>query len=121
MIVYALHLRGAWQKRADRALTYIVPGIINAAAILPFMRWFAVFLPIILNIPERLRGQDAVQGMFVSEFFASFAFPEAVEAWTPFLIAASLALIVCQRRLVDARARRRSPARICSARRSPPS
>lgn len=95
LIGYALiHLRTLWQARRDRALPYLLPGIVTAAAILLFVRWFTVILPIILDIPQRLRGQALVQGIFVGELVASLQMPEAIDAWMPFLITAILALIL---------------------------
>ncbi len=89
-----LQVRNLWQKRADRSLFYILPGILNGAALLMFINWFATVLTPILNIPQRLRGQELVQGIFVSELVASFQLPEVVALWTPFLIIALLALLV---------------------------
>jgi multiple sugar transport system permease protein len=87
-------LRGLWRRRGDRALPYLLPGIVNGAAILLAIRWFSVFLPIVLNIPQRLRGQERVQGLFVRELVASFGVPESVEAGSVALIAAVIALVV---------------------------
>src|SRR5689334_3170639 len=52
------------QKQFSRLL-YLIPGLINAGAILLFVRWFALLLPVVLNIPQRIRGQAQVQGIFV--------------------------------------------------------
>lgn len=95
ILLYALlQMRKLWQKRADRSLFYVLPGLLNGAAILLFINWFATVLTPILNIPQRLRGQELVQGIFVRELVASFQLPEVVALWTPFLIIALLALLV---------------------------
>ncbi|MBN8637179.1 MAG: sugar ABC transporter permease [Anaerolineae bacterium] len=92
--LYALiQLRGLWQKRADRALVYVLPGVLNGAALILFIGWFTTALVPILNIPQRLRGQNLVQGIFVTELVASFQLPEVLAAWTPFLTVAVIALI----------------------------
>ncbi len=63
-----------------RALLYLIPGVVLAAAPLLMVRWGGVLLPVIMNIPRRLRGQQETQGMFVNELFASFRFPEVLDA-----------------------------------------
>lgn len=94
LLIYALiQARHLWRARADRALAYLVPGVLNAAAALLFVRWFATALPPILTIPQRLRGQELVQGIFVRELVASLQLPDVVAAWTPFLIVALAALV----------------------------
>ncbi|MBE2266586.1 MAG: sugar ABC transporter permease, partial [Anaerolinea sp.] len=92
VLIYALlQVRSLWRTRADRSLSYLVPGMLNAAAILLFVRWFVVVLPLILNIPQQLRNQELVQGIFVQQLVTNLGLPEAVEAWTPFLLVAILA------------------------------
>jgi len=75
-------------------ILYLLPGLLNAAAILLFIRWAALLLPVILNIPVRQRGQERVQGLFVNELFASFRFPEVADAGNTFLLGAIIALAV---------------------------
>ena len=40
-------------------------------AILTFVNWTAILLPIILNIPQKIRGQERVPGLFVNELFVN--------------------------------------------------
>ncbi len=75
-----------------RALSYLIPGSANGAALLLLLNWVAILLPIILNIPQQLRGQERVPGLFTNALFASFQTPEAAAAGTPFLIAAIIAI-----------------------------
>ncbi|MBA3875279.1 MAG: sugar ABC transporter permease, partial [Anaerolineae bacterium] len=56
--------------------------------------WVAVLLPIILNIPQRIRGQERVPGLFTGQLAASFQFPEAIAAGNPFLLATVIAIII---------------------------
>ncbi len=37
-------------------------------------------MPLILDVPARLRGQSITQGAFVNEFYASFSFPQSIAA-----------------------------------------
>ncbi len=85
-----------WRTPGERlpALSATLPGIFNGAAIVLFVNWIAVLLPIILNIPQRIRGQERVPGLFTGQLAASFQFPEAVAAGNPFLWAAVAAVMV---------------------------
>ncbi len=85
-----------WQQKDDRlsALSALIPGIANGAAIVLLVNWVAVLLPIILNIPQRIRGQERVPGLFTGQLAASFQFPEAVAAGNPFLLAVVIAIIL---------------------------
>jgi multiple sugar transport system permease protein len=83
-----------------RALTALIPGALIAGALLAGIRWLGVLLPVILNIPQRIRGQERVPGIFISELSASFAAPQAVEAAAPLvilLIAGGMAALVWAR------------------------
>jgi ABC-type sugar transport system permease subunit len=63
-----------------KALLMLLPALVNAGAVLAFTNWFFILLIFLMNVPVRLRGQDANSSAFVNEFFASFRFPEALAA-----------------------------------------
>ncbi len=88
-VVYGFTLLRKLFKQPEklRALLYLIPGAISAAAVLLFVNWAAILLPIILNIPQSLRGQQQSQGLFLSALSASFQTPEAAAVGTQFLIA----------------------------------
>ncbi len=97
LFAYALILlRRMWRQGAERAQAFsaLLPGVVNAVAALLLVNWIAILLPIILDIPQRVRGQERVQGLFVNELFASFQFPEAAAAGNNFLIVGAIALVV---------------------------
>ncbi|HEX2906752.1 MAG TPA: ABC transporter permease subunit [Phototrophicaceae bacterium] len=75
-------------------LSIFVPGIVNAGAVMLVVNWFFTLLPVVLNIPVRLRGQERVQGLFLNELFASFQYPDVVAAGTPSLLALILGIAV---------------------------
>ncbi len=82
----------AWRlwrdSRGERqALLFLVPGASGALGVLAFTNWFFVLLPVVLDVPRRLRGQNITQELFVSEFFASFTFPDVLAAHSIMLIA----------------------------------
>ncbi len=96
-MIYALRvLLRLWRQRELRlpALSSVLPGIVNAAAILLLINWMGILIPIIINIPQRLRGQARMSGLFIDELFASFRYPEAVAVGTALLIVGIAAIIV---------------------------
>ncbi len=96
-LVYALILlRRMWMQSAERwqAFSALLPGILNGAAVILFFNWFTILLPIILNIPNQLRTQAKVPGLFVNALTTSFQTPEALAAGNPFLLIAIAAIVV---------------------------
>ncbi len=75
-------------------LMFLVPGVVNAAALLLFVRWFSLLLPMVLNIPRRIIGQERVPGLFINELFGSFQFPEVAEAGNQALLVIIIAVIL---------------------------
>ncbi len=74
-LIYAgLLLYRLWRARAadgGKPLLMLIPGLMNAGATLLFIRWFFLLLPIVLDIPQRIRGQERVPGLFTNELLAS--------------------------------------------------
>ena len=96
-LVYALITLRRMIREGDQrlsALSALIPGAGSGAAVLLLINWIAILLPIIINIPQQLRGQEHTQGIFVSLFFSSFQTPAAIAAGTPFLLAAIAALVI---------------------------
>lgn len=90
-----LQLRTLWRSQErGKAFTFLIPGAASAAAALLFIQWTTILLPIILDIPNRIRGQERVQGLFVSELLASFQTPEAAAAGNQFLISLLIAIVL---------------------------
>ncbi len=81
-----------------RGLVFLLPGAAIAASITTFMHWFFLLLPVVLDVPRRLRGQAISQGIFVDEFFASFRFPEVLNAadtlWLTLIAALAISVIL---------------------------
>jgi multiple sugar transport system permease protein len=96
-LLYGLYaLYQLWRQSSDnrRELALSLPGIVNGVALLVFVRWFFTLLPVVLNIPQRVRGQERVPGLFVNELFASFQYPEVVEAGNLLLGFALVAVVL---------------------------
>lgn len=97
VIVYGLRLIWhMWTEKTERAHAFsaLIPGVLNGAALLTLINWIVILVPIILDIPNRVRGQERVPGLFTSELFASFQYPEAAAAGSQFLLVSIIALIV---------------------------
>lgn len=99
MLIYtAFLLLRLWREHhtQPRRFVMFLPGIVNAVAIFLFLDWFFTLLPVVLDIPQRIRGQDRVEGIFVQQFFESFQFPEVIAAGNLMLVAilAAVALSV---------------------------
>ncbi|MBZ0281367.1 MAG: sugar ABC transporter permease [Anaerolineae bacterium] len=75
-------------------ILYLLPGAINALAALLFVRWFALLLPVVLDVPRRLRGQAQTENLFVRELFASFQFPEVADAASLMMLGLLAALVI---------------------------
>lgn len=78
---------GQAHRLAPTIVFNLISGVANAAVVLLVGRWFFTLLPVVLNIPVRLRGQERVQGLFLNELFASFQYPEVAAAGNLALLA----------------------------------
>jgi multiple sugar transport system permease protein len=77
-----------------RSLLYFVPGFINAGAVLLLINWFFLLLPEILNIPQRIRGQNLTRDLFLGELAASFRASAVADAGLLALLVGVLAIAV---------------------------
>jgi ABC-type sugar transport system permease subunit len=86
-----------WRKMRDsrewNGLLMLIPAILNSIALLMFVRWFFILLPVVLEIPQRIRGQERTQGLFISELVASFQVPAVIDAGNVMLLAVGVALV----------------------------
>lgn len=84
---------GKAQERAS--LSLLIPGIALTVSIFAFINWFFTLIPVIFDVPVRLRGQELSREIFVGEFFNSFSFPQVIEAanWMYLAIIISTILI----------------------------
>jgi multiple sugar transport system permease protein len=95
--IYGLYaLWRMWHESHDerRALGFLIPGAAASAGLFAFTNWFFILLPVILNIPVRLRGQQITTELFIGEFFGSFQFPEVLAANEIMLVVVGLALVI---------------------------
>lgn len=95
--IYGLYaLRRIWREsREERsALGFLIPGAAATAGLFAFANWFFMLLPVIFDIPQRLRGQQITTQLFVSEFFASFQFPQVLAANDIMLLVVGVALVI---------------------------
>lgn len=85
-----------WHESRDerRGLAYIIPGAAASAGLFGLANWFFLLLPVVLDVPQRLRGQQVTQELFVNEFFASLRFPQVLAANDIMLMGLAVTLIV---------------------------
>ncbi|MBZ0299263.1 MAG: hypothetical protein K8J31_05975, partial [Anaerolineae bacterium] len=97
VIIFGLYaLWRIWRESRDerRARLLVLPGAAASAGLFALFNWFFILLPLVLDVPQRLRGQQITQELFISEFFASFRFPEVLAANNLMLLVGIAALIV---------------------------
>lgn len=84
-----------------RLLLHSIPGVSLTVTGTVFIVWLFTLLPVILGIPQRLRGQAVTRDSFVNELAASFTYPGVAELGSV-LVAVSVgaALIVAAFALV---------------------
>ena len=80
LIVYSfILLRRNWQHIREsgdaHGWSYLLPAIVNATSIIVVVVWFFRLLPIVMDIPRRVRGQVISLELFMSELRASFQDP----------------------------------------------
>ena len=95
--LYALWRLWRNSQGERQGVLFVVPGALAGAALFAFIDWFFLLLPVVLEVPQRLRGQEITQELFVGEFFASFQSPEVLAAnavMLPLIAVAIVAAIV---------------------------
>jgi multiple sugar transport system permease protein len=92
LIGYGLY----WIAKSLRARGWIAlpAAAISAAALAALTQWIGVLLPVVLDVPQRIRGRERETGLFLSEFFASFRALEVLAAHAIMLPLIVAALIV---------------------------
>jgi multiple sugar transport system permease protein len=68
--------------------------VVSGAAVLLLINWVVILLPIILDIPNRLRTQARDPNLFIGELFASFRTADAAAAGNTFLLVGIVALVI---------------------------
>ncbi|MBE2183149.1 MAG: sugar ABC transporter permease [Anaerolineae bacterium] len=73
---------------------YLIPGVAAAGAAALIVNWVVIWLPIVLDIPQRLRAQARSGELFIGELIASFQTPQVVEAGNWMLLGIFAAVIL---------------------------
>ena len=81
-------------KDDKRGLLFILPGLVMSGAIFASVNWFFLLLLKILDVPQRLRGQESSTRIFVDEMLRSFRFHDVLSAANTMLIAVGLTIAV---------------------------
>ncbi|MCZ7543639.1 MAG: hypothetical protein M5R40_08940 [Anaerolineae bacterium] len=75
--------RRVWQKAAEleeRPYQWLLPSVLSAAGLLLFVRFFVMWLPGMLDIGEKLRGQVRTDELIMRLLGETFQVPEVREA-----------------------------------------
>lgn len=75
-------------------LSYVIPGISITVGVGTFIFWLFSLLPVVMDIPQRIRGMEINQQVFLGEFGNSFTFPQVTEAANYMLPAIVVAIII---------------------------
>ncbi len=96
LLIYAgTKLIALWRGgNLRKAFTAFIPAVGLTATSFFFTKWVSVALPVVLNIPQRIRGQERVPGMFVNELMASFQMPDILPLGNEFLLVFIIAMAV---------------------------
>ncbi len=73
---------------------YLIPGVAAAGAAALIVNWVVIWLPIVLDIPQRLRAQARSGELFIGELITSFQTPQVVEAANWMLLGILAAIIL---------------------------
>lgn len=96
-VVFALVLvRRMWKRRTEdpHAFWFMIPGLFSAAFVAAAVNWFFTLLPVILDIPQRLRGQATSRRAFIEALIASFSAESVTPAANIMLILLPVALVM---------------------------
>jgi multiple sugar transport system permease protein len=89
-------VRRMWQRRREdpRAFLFAIPGLAAAALTAAVTYWFFTLLPVILDIPQRLRTVAATRDTFINEMIASFSAESVLPAANLLLVLLPVTLAV---------------------------
>jgi len=77
-------LRMARENEEQPWLT-VIPGLVYAATTFAFFRWFYAALPEVLDIADKLRGQERTQALFMQLLGEALRAETVLPAWRTFL------------------------------------
>lgn len=94
--VYILRrLIKAWQNRdSQQDVMYTFPGALDGIVALLTIDWVFKLIPIIMEIPRQVRGQDTTLELFMEKLSESFLMPEVLQAGNLMLLGFVVAIAV---------------------------
>lgn len=81
------------ERHWGRDLLYIIPGIITGIAALLVMDWFFKLIPVVMDIPRQVRGQETTLDLFMGALGDSFIVPEVLQAGNFMLVGLIVAIV----------------------------
>ena len=73
---------------------YLIPGFISGISILLIIDWVFKLIPIIMDIPRQVRGQDTSLELFMEKLNESFIAPDVLQAGNVMLLGLVLAIFL---------------------------
>lgn len=91
-----LKTRDQGNEHAERPWIFAIPSAVYAAAVIAFVRWGFLLLPEVLDIADKIRGQDKTRQLFVDLLGDAFNAESVQPAWQIFigLLLASILLAI---------------------------
>lgn len=73
---------------------YLIPGIIGGIASLLIIDWVFKLIPVIMDIPRQVRGQDTTLDLFMEKLNESFLSPNALQAGNVMVLGLIVAIVI---------------------------
>lgn len=97
ILVYAgVLIYRLWRNtRSEKiGLGFLIPALVNTAALVFFIDWFFKALPYVLDVPRRLPRGKVETSVFLDEFFNSYTFENIPDIGNRMLVAAALGILL---------------------------
>jgi ABC-type sugar transport system permease subunit len=82
------------ERNSARDSIYLIPGIISGIASLLIIDWVFKLIPVIMEIPRQVRGQDTTLALFMEKLNDSFLFPDVLQAGNVMLLGLIIAILM---------------------------
>jgi len=82
------------ERENKRDSLYLIPGIIGGIASLLLIDWVFKLIPVIMDIPRQVRGQDTTLELFMEKLNESFIAPDVLQAGNLMLLGLIIAIFI---------------------------
>jgi ABC-type sugar transport system permease subunit len=81
------------ERENKRDNLYLIPGIVSGIASLLLIDWVFKLIPVIMDIPRQVRGQDTTLELFMEKLYESFTMPDVLQAGNLMLLGLIVAIV----------------------------